>query len=371
MARVAGKLNPGRRVVVVLMWWSDERLLRGISRYAQEANWILDATGRHQQRLWFDFPLDGLITRPGGSLRRMPNHRSFKVPTVALGVHAEEFGDARVTDDEEAIGPVAVEHFVNCGLEHIGFVQYWGTGIEYRRRLVLQDAVARSPCTFHLLDGNKLATQLRNLPKPVGLTAAGDEAMVNAMRVCLKEGYRIPEEIALLGVDDIEFVCETAPVPLSSINLNFERMGYEAAAQLDRLMRGEPPPRRPVIVPIRGLTVRKSTDVLAFRNERLVKAMRYIQEHFREPISVADVVRSSGVSRPVLQRLFRRDIGRSILGVIMRTRVEEARRMLLKTSGKLDVVAERCGFGNRLHFHRTFCRLAGRPPARWRQEHRT
>ena len=364
------KSTSRRRVVAVLMWWSDERLLRGISKYAQDADWILDSTGRHRQRSWLGLPLDGLITRPNGDLERVPYLRSSKLPTVALGVHDRKFGDARVTSDDEAIGSTAAEHFMNCGLEHIGFVQYWGTGIEYRRRLILQEAVVRSGATFHLLHGETLEKQLRRVPKPIGLVAAGDEVMINVMQVCLKEGYRIPGEIALLGVDDIEFICETAPVPLSSINLNFERMGYEAAAQLDRLMGGEPPPNRPVVVPLHGLTVRKSTDLLAFSNKRLVKAMRYIREHFRESVTVADVVRLSGVSRQVLQKLFRQDIGHSILSVIMRSRVEEAKRMLLKTDCKLDIVADQCGFSNRLHFHRAFSRLAGRPPGRWRQEHR-
>jgi LacI family transcriptional regulator len=370
MARRGRKSSAGRRIVLALLWWSDERLLRGISRYAQQADWILDASGRHRRRLPFGLTPHGLITLASIDRKRVSYVRSFKVPTVAFGVHGEKFGTMRVMGDEEAIGPTAVEHFINCSLEHIGFVEYWGTGLEYRRRLILQEAVTRSGLTFHLLDGNSLEKHLRNLPKPVGLMASNDEVMMKVMEVCLKEGYRIPEEIALLGVDDIEFICETAPVPLSSINLNFERMGYEAAAWLDRLMSGEAPPRHPVVVPLHGLTARKSTDLLAFRNERLVKATRYIREHFQEPITAADVVRFSGVSRQVLQKLFRRDIGRSILNVIMRSRVDEAKRMLLKTDCKLDIVSERCGFGNRLHFHRTFSRLAGRPPARWRREHR-
>jgi len=370
MGREQRKSRSRRRIVLALLWWSDERLLRGISKYAQEADWILDASGRHRSRLPFGLAVHGLITLSSDNLKRVSYIRSFQVPTIVLGVHGEKFGTLRVTGDDEAIGPMALEHFMNCGLEHIGFVEYWGTGIEYRRRLILQEAVARSGCTFHLLHGKTLERQLRNLPKPIGLMASNDEVMVGVMQVCLKEGYRIPDEIALLGVDDIEFVCETAPVPLSSINQNFERMGYEAAAQLDRVMGGEPPPNRPVVVPIHGVTVRKSTDLLAFSNERLVKAMRYIRDHFGESITAADVVQLSGVSRQVLQKLFRQDIGHSILSVIMRSRVEEAKRMLLKTDCKLDIVAERCGFSNRLHFHRAFSRLAGRSPARWRQEHR-
>ena len=345
------------------LWWYDERLLYGISRYAQEADWILDASGRHRFGLSSGLRIHGVITLSNFDPKR-------KVPTVALGLLGEKYADLRVTGDEEAIGPVAVEHFTDCGLEHIGFVRYWGGGVEDQRLLILQDAVARTRLTFHLLDGNSLAKQLRKLPKPVGLMASNDEVMIKVMQVCLRESYHIPDEIALLGVDDIEFICETAPVPLSSINLNFERMGYEAAARLDRLMKGEAPPKHPVVVPLRGLTVRKSTDLLAFRNDRLTKATRYIRDHFQEPITAADVVRYSGVSRQALQKLYRREIGHSILNVIMRLRVDEAKRMLLKTDCKLDIVAERCGFGSRLHFHRTFSRLAGRPPARWRQEHR-
>jgi LacI family transcriptional regulator len=369
MGREQRQSTSGRRIVLVLLWWSDERLLRGISKYAQEADWILDASGRHRSRLPLGLTVHALITLSSGDLKRVSYIRSFKVPTVVLGVHGEKFGTLRVTGDEEAIGSMAMEHFVNWGLEHIGFVEYWGTGIEYRRRLILQEAVARSGCTFHLLRGKALEKQLRKLPKPVGLMASNDEVMIKVMQVCLKEGYRIPDQIALLGVDDIEFICEAAPVPLSSINLNFERMGYEAAAWLDRLMDGEPPPNRPVVVPLHGLTVRKSTELLAFSNERLVKAMRYIREHFRESITAADVVQHSGVSRQALQRLFRQDIGHSILSVIMQSRVEEAKRMLLKTDCKLDLVAERCGFSNRLHFHRAFSRLAGWSPGCWRREH--
>jgi LacI family transcriptional regulator len=311
-----------------------------------------------------------LITVPSGDLKRLPYIRSFRVPTVALGLHGERFGAVKVTGDDEAIGPLAVEHFTNRGLEHIGYVEYWGEGTERMRRLILQEAVARRGRTFHLLAGKTLEKQLRRLPKPVGLMASNDEVMVKVMQVCLKEGYRIPDELALLGVDDIEFICETAPVPLSSINLNFERIGYEAAACLDRLMKGKAPPERPVVVPLGGLTVRKSTDLLAFRDERLTKAMRYIRGHFQEPITVVDVVRFSGVSRPSLQRLFRQDVGHSILETIMLSRVEEAKRMLQESGCKLDAVAERCGFSGRLQFHRTFSRLAGTPPARWRQERR-
>src|SRR5579862_7232003 len=208
MVTKRSKASARRRAVLALLWWSDERLLRGISRYAHEADWILDSSGRHHSQLPTGLTVDGLIAVPSGDLKRAPYIRSFRVPTVALGLHAEKFGAVKVVGDDEAIGPMAVEHFAQCGLKHIGFVEFWGQGTEHMRRLILQEAVARSGLTFHLLNGHSLEKQLRKLPKPVGLMASNDEVMMKVMHTCLKKGYRIPEEIALLGVDDIEFVCE-------------------------------------------------------------------------------------------------------------------------------------------------------------------
>jgi len=118
------KSKSRRRIVLALLWWSDERLLRGISQYAHEADWILDASGRHRSRLPLGLAVHGLITLSSGDLKRVSYVRSIKVPTVVLGVHGEKFGTLRVTGDEEAIGPMAVEHFMNCGLEHIALAAY-------------------------------------------------------------------------------------------------------------------------------------------------------------------------------------------------------------------------------------------------------
>src|SRR5437867_509796 len=171
----------------------------------------------------------------------------------------------------------AAEHFVSRGIEDIGFVEFRAgtSATENDRRESLQIAVRKLGRRFHRLRRKSLHAQLRRLPKPIGLMAVNDDTMMDMMEYCLERGYQIPEQVALLGVDDVESVCQLAPVPLSSVNLDFERRGYEAARLLDRLMDGKPPPKKPVVVPIRGVTVRESTDLFAVKNPHVATALRY------------------------------------------------------------------------------------------------
>ena len=123
-------------------------------------------------------------------------------------------------------------------------------------------------------------------------------------------------------------------------------------------------------MPIRGVTARRSTEVLAMSNPHVVAALRFIHEHFREPLKVRDVMKQVHLSRQAMQNHFRRHVGHSMLDEIRRLRVEEAKQLLRKTNMKIEAVAERCGFTDRLTFHRTFTKLVGKPPAAWRLEQR-
>lgn len=357
-----------RRHVLVAFWWWDERLLRGIATYAHEAGWTLNAQMRHRFSEVRHRRLDGLITLA----TNRPFIESFNVPAVDLSNYHEDFGCPKVIADDAAIGAAAAQHFASRGIEDIGFVEFHaGKSFTENDRLEsLERAVLKLGRRFHRLRWKGLDARLRRLPQPVGLVAVNDDTMLDVMEHLLEKGYQIPAEVALLGIDDIEPVCLQAPVPLSSVNVDFERRGYEAARLLDRLMDGKPPPKRPVVVPIRGVTVRESTDLLAVKNSHVAAALRRIREHFREPIKVGDLMRHVPVSRQALQGHFRRHVGHSMLQEITRLRIEEAKHLLRKTNLKIDVVAERSGFNDRLHFHRAFTKQAGMPPARWRQEQR-
>ena len=364
MGKKTHPLRPRRHVLLDLHWW-DDRLMRGVARYAHEAGWVLDARRRHRRWKESRHRPDGVITLASTSKERI---RAFGVPVVAIG--SDEADCPRVTAPVASIGTAAAEHFISRGIEHIGFVRYAGrkNGIENRRCEALRQAVLKMGRQFHPLVRRGLQDQLRRVPKPIGLMSQNDDRMIELMEFCLEQGYQIPEQVALLGIDDVESICELALVPLSSINMNFELRGYEAARLLDRLMDGKPPPKKPVFVPIRGVTVRRSTDILAIGNPHVVAAVKFIREHFCEPVKVRDLTKQSHVSRQTLQKLFRRHVGCSMRDMIVRLRVEEAKNLLRKTGLKIDDVAERCGFTDRLHFHRAFHRIVGTPPATWRQQ---
>ncbi len=157
------------------------------------------------------------------------------------------------------------------------------------------------------------ARWIKKLPKPLGVMTGNDPRGIQLLDACRRAGVAVPEEVAVVGVDNDELVCELAYPPLSSVIPDAVRIGYEAAALLDRLMKGEPAPAAMQTIPPLGVAVRQSSDVTAIADPRLADAMRFIREHACDGIGVDDVLDHVAVSRSVLQRLFRKQFDRTIL----------------------------------------------------------
>ena len=194
-----------RRHVLAVLWWWDERLLRGIATYAHEAGWILNAQTRHRFSDVPDRRIDGVIV-----LAVTPKIiRSFRAPVVDLSNVLEDFGCPKVIADDAAIGVAAAEHFVSRGIEDIGFVEFraGSSATENDRRESLQNAVEQLGRRFHLLQRKSLHVQLRRLAKPIGLMAVNDDTMIDVMEYCLERGYQIPDQVALLGADAVVERC--------------------------------------------------------------------------------------------------------------------------------------------------------------------
>jgi LacI family transcriptional regulator len=180
----------------------------------------------------------------------------------------------------------------------------------------------------------------------------------------------VPEDVALVGVDNDDMICETADPPLSSVSVPWERIGYYMAARLDRLMNGRPALRR---LPIAGpgpLVVRRSSDVYAVEDEAVVRACCYIRDSISRPIGVEDAARAAAVSRRGLERRFRRTLGRSPLDEIRRVRLDLAKRLLRDTSLTLAAIATRSGFSSSSRFSAVFSIVAGQTPGRYRASFR-
>ncbi len=210
------------------------------------------------------------------------------------------------------------------------------------------------------------------LPKPVGLMLCSDQVGPVTLEACRRAGVSVPDEVAVIGVDNDEPLCEAAAPGLSSVWPDHESIGYEAARILDQLMHGGAPPPGPVYVPPRALITRRSSDVQAVDDPDVAAAVRVIRERACGPdgLTIDDVAAEVAVSRSVLQRRFKRATGRTLHDEMLRMRLARARELIAETDLPIATVAERAGFRHQEYLGVIFRQKLGTTPARFRQSHR-
>jgi LacI family transcriptional regulator len=200
---------------------------------------------------------------------------------------------------------------------------------------------------------------LKALPKPIGVFAGYDIRGVQVLEACRRLGLAVPDQVAVLGVDNDELLCDLADPPLSSVIPDVRRTGYEAASLLDRLMRGEKlRGEGRLFVPL-GVATRQSTDVVAVADRHISTAVRFIREHACHGITVADIVKQVPLSRRVLETRFQKLLGRSPHEQIMAVKVDRVKRLLAETDLSLALIADRAGFKHVEYLSVAFKRQVG------------
>ena len=181
-----------------------------------------------------------------------------------------------------------------------------------------------------------------------------------------RAGYLVPDQIAVIGVNEDPLVCESTDPPLSAVAQASEKIGLEAARRLDRLMRGESVEPRHVTLPPRAIVARRSTDMLAVDDPTVAAVLRFIRENAQEPIEVADVVETVDLSRRTLETKFLAATGRTLAVELRRVRVERAKRLLTETNDPITNIVFACGFNSRQVFCNIFRRETGMTPSEFR-----
>jgi LacI family transcriptional regulator len=260
--------------------------------------------------------------------------------------------------DDAAIGREGAEHLLGQGYRHFAFISIRGENWSQRRAQSFAQRVetAGFACEHHIVarhtarqqswkdSGPELATWLVGLPKPSGLMIASDQLGPFTLETCRTNRLVVPDDLGVLGVDNDEPLCEISDPPLSSVWPNHRQVGYEAARQLDMLMRDGPRSQGPSLVRPKGVQARMSTDMLTVDDKHVARSLRYIREHACDAIDVDQVVKRVPLSRSVLQRRFREALGRSIHGELIRVRLARARELLEDTDLPMAEIAERTGF---------------------------
>jgi len=318
--------------------------------------------------------------RGDGILARIENE-AIAEAVRAKGVPAIDLSAARLLEglpwvevDEAAVARMAVDHLRGRGFEHLAFVGDqrfpWsalrGGAFEREAR-----GRARSVATYHAPPGEdrvtNLAEWLSGQPRPLGVFACFDQMGRELLDACRAASLLVPEEVAVLGVDDEELLCELCDPPMSSIVLNAHGTGLLAAELLARRMEGEEVPAEGRFVAPLGLVQRRSTDVLAIEDPVLARALNFIHHHACNGVRVEDVLRAVTVSRRVLESRFKERLGRSPHQEILRARVERIRTLLLETDLTIAEIARRTGFQHVEYLTVAFKRALGCTPTAYRE----
>jgi LacI family transcriptional regulator len=341
---------------------SGRGILRGIVRFAHEyGSWLI----YHEPRSIGETPPAWLRNwRGDGIIARLQNRRIAQAVVRARIPAVDVLGVTPLPSlpivhvDDKAIAQMAAEHLLERGFTTFGFYNMKGVNWSERRCHAFSDAVARDgyPCSICSvppatssrwsweMEQDRLADWLRRLPKPAGVMICSDWRGQNVMEACRRAGITVPDEVAVVGVDNDAALCEACDPPLSSVVPDYERVGFEAASSLERLMTGKPPLPSPVLIKPVRVQARRSTDILAITEGPVAAAVRLIREKACTGLTVEDIVRQVPMSRSVLQRRFREVLGRTIHDEIINTRLAEARFLLTESDLPIALVAEKAGF---------------------------
>jgi LacI family transcriptional regulator len=367
----------------------DRKIIGGVAQYVKErGDWSLYVEEDPLQKLPDLRSWQGTGIIANFDDRRVAAAvRGLKTPVVGVGGGFGWYDPASripyFASDDEAIARMAAEHLIDRGFRHLAFYGYPRTRVihwsEERSRAFQQRAEqAGIPCSIYtgryatvrkwseLQRG--LIAWLRTLEKPVGLMACNDVRARHVLEACRAIGLRIPEDVALIGVDNDEMICDLTDPPLSSIEQGARKMGYQAAALLDRLMAGRKVTQLYYVVEPEGVVARRSTDVLAIDDPDVATAVRFIREQACRRIQVGDVVARVGVSASTLKTRFKAATGRTIHAEIQRVQLDRAKQLIADTDLPLKQVAMQAGFQYVQYMTTLFRRCVGQTPARFRRQ---
>jgi LacI family transcriptional regulator len=316
-----------------------------------------------------DQKADGIIahiayTRNGSQF--IPNG----IPAIVSPYSIRQFPNFRnLVTDNVALGKMAAEYFLDHGFRNFAYCgfggMYWSRdrGESFAKRITkagyetyfYQYGQLRLQGKSSREDNQVLLAEwLKSLPKPLAVMACNDDRGQDITEACKIAGLQVPYDVAVLGVDNDDLVCDLTNPPLSSIAVNNERAGYEAAELLDQMMSGKKTGKQVVVARPTHIVTRQSTDIFAAEDPEVGKALRFINEHAKELIRVDEVVNAAALSRRVLERRFRQIVGRSILEEIRRVRIDQVIRLLVGTNISISQIAEALGYPGIEHIARYF-----------------
>ncbi|MDQ8193607.1 DNA-binding transcriptional regulator [Coraliomargarita sp. SDUM461004] len=371
-----------RPCILLALGWYSPAIHRGIAHYARRANWILDTSMARDGSIPRSVEVDGIISLLHHNMELHDFVASCGLPVVNIG-DIQLAGVPTVRCDDAAIGRLAAEHFISRGFRHAAYYRYSTAASAHARQQAFTQALAEAgiECDLIIWPGDErgaqepevsnlfdwLGQEVSTLPRPLAIFSEHDEISIQILHVCRNLNIPVPEQVAVLGVDDDPLRCDFAPVPLSSVDNNQEAEGYQAAALLDRMLRGDSVTEREIVIAPVRVTPRLSTDILAVKHVHVASVLHYIWQNYTGPINAKTVAATVPLSYRRLHDAFQEELGRSIAEEITLKRLEKAQTLLVKTDLRAHEIALECGFPSEDRMGRVFRRILNQTPRDYRK----
>lgn len=369
---------------------NDRNMLRGVAKYSLlRGPWLLDCKfhpfyvkGRN---IWNKVINELKSWQPEGIIAHVDPKKSkdlleLNTPTV-LGILTEpEYQEVPYfADDNKRIGNMAAEHLVGLGFKHFGFCGFNNFFWSQQRCESFKQTIESNGFEVNIYQppSNRFRSLLRDerfavskwlqsLPKPAAVMACNDVRGQQVIDSCRLVNFSVPEEVAVLGVDNDDLICDTTSPPLSSIALDSYDAGYKVAKLLDEMMTKKKIVRKIIPVHPTHVVTRQSSDILAIEDQEVAKAIRFIRINAKLNTTVDEVVDQTTLARRALEQRFKKTIHRTISNEIKRVCIERISKMLRETNMPVYKIAADLGSYNSEHLARTFRKETGMSPREYR-----
>lgn len=361
-------------------------LLHGIRGYIEShKNWTiyLGEHSRGKPKLaWLkNWNGDGIIARIEN---KFIAHiiSEIKIPTIDVSSGRFIPNLVWVETNDQLIAELAAEHLINCGLKNFAYCyDPYFNWAKWRRKsfkkIISNLNYPYFEYKINTLDSkkgwfseqNKLGNWLKSLPKPIGIMACYDICGLKIIETCRTLGMLIPDEVAIIGVDNDDLLCNLSDPKLSSVIPNTYETGYKSAELLDRLMRGENISDNTYLIDPIGVATRQSTNILAIKDKYVLEVINFIKHNFQKNITVKDCLQNIPLSRRVIERRFLKELNRTIYNEIVRLKLNKVKQLLIETEIPLYDIAIQSGFKYIEYMSSLFKKKFGIPPSHYRVRH--
>ena len=352
----------------------------GCQRFANEAKWATSIIP-NSPRVLETGSYDGIIARVGTSFHKMAQYR--KIPLVNVWQNSPVKEVASVFSNNYETGAIAAEHLLGRGLRRFGFLGHNRDKADIQQlngytETLKSEGYQSTIFKFNrsVIEGNaegweefilQLRKWIKGLQPPVGIHATSDINCRYLIEICKSLELKIPHDLAIVGSGNEPLICSSPYPSLTSIDKNFEEVGYQAARLLDEIMKSGKRSKEAKYCQPQGIVPRQSTDSYASDHPKVALALRYIAESANRRIKVNDVVNAVATNRRTLERNFREFTGRTISHEISRMRIERAKRLMMESDLSFKELSAELGYRNSDHFYKSFLRAEGQTPSSFRK----